>query len=383
MRLSTIIKLTLIILLSSNSLFALNIRKYEKTPKSFYNVGRIVGRYKRKKLVKNLRDFIQYTRPSRFPGSPGHTKSITWLKDKLKDIGSDENMYAVENFSPDVQTAILSYEDDFNKKIKPNFKTKDPNYKKWRAFTDNVQANLGKFKGLKGSNLIWEKKGSDNSDDVLILGAHYDTIAYDSQSLQILPNAIMPGADDNGTGIAILLGIIEILNKLEIKKTVRIIFFDFQELGFLGSLDYTKRHKDELVKNTSAFINIEMLGNDTRIKDTEKKLKNFKAYIRPQKDGGHVKDKIIAEKFVLAGKKSQSSMKFEIKPNGYDNSDHRNFWNINIPAVAFTQNIESDYNSSRHHTPNDFPEAINTKSFYEAYKFLAAAVISWSFDITR
>jgi Zn-dependent M28 family amino/carboxypeptidase len=376
-----IIIFSFIILL--NNAFALKVREYEKKPKSFYNIGRIVSRYEKKKLVKNLRDFVLFTRPSRYPGTTGHKKAIPWLLKKLKDIGSSDELISVEIFTPDISKAIASYEDDFNKKIKLSFKTSDPIFNKWRAFTDNVQNSLKKFKGLKGSNLVWEKKGVGTSKEVLILGAHFDTIAYDSESTKVLANSIMPGADDNGTGVATLLAIIEILNKLEIEKTVRIIFFDFQELGFLGSLDYTNKHKYDLIKNVTAYINVEMLGNDTKLKDTEKKLKNYKAYIRPQNKSGHKKDLKIAENFVLAGKKSRSNIRFEIKPNGYANSDHINFWNINVPAVAFTQNIETDYNKSRHHTSNDFPEAINTKSFYEAYKFLAAAVISWSFDITR
>jgi hypothetical protein len=378
-----IIIITLIFLWTPHQATAFKLRKYEKKPKSFYNIGRLVSRFDRNKLVNNLRDFVYSTRPSRYPGSLGHKNSIPWLLTKLKSIGCNEEDVFLEKFSPDILFGINSYEDDFNKKIKPNFKKTSKEYKKWRAFTDSVKSSLKRLDGLSGTNLVWEKKGYSDSKEVLILGAHFDTIAYDQKTMKVLDKSIMPGADDNGTGVVTLLGIIEILNKFDLPKTIRVIFFDFQELGFLGSRAYIKKHREELLEKMVAYINVEMIGNDTKINDSEKRLKNYKTYIRKSNNTGHLADKKIAERLILAGRKSNSTMTFRLEPNGYANSDHSNFWKENIPAMAFSQNLETDYNKKRHHTSNDFPEAINTKSFYAAYKFLAAAVISWSFDITR
>ena len=373
------------LLFSSNS-FSFELSEYQKHPKSYYSIGSLISRYKQKDLLNKLKKFVSATRPSRYPGREGHLKSIPWIMNQIKSnkaSHSKDVVMHIEEFEPDINYAKKLYQEDFEKKIANNYPPESKEFKKWKGFTENIQKNLESFKKVKGKNLVWEKKGHSDSNEILIFGSHYDTISYDNETLKVIPDAVMPGADDNASGVAALIALIEILNEVELKKTIRIIFFDFQELGSLGSRAYVKKHKEELLKYSSAYINVEMIGHDTKNKDSEKKLRNFKIYIRRNNENGFDKDKKLSEMLVQSGKKTRSPLKVEVMANHFDNSDHINFWEIGIPALAFSQNIETDFNGKRHHTPNDFPETINGNSYYAAFKFLAGSALSWGFDINR
>jgi Zn-dependent M28 family amino/carboxypeptidase len=346
-------------------------------------VGSLVEHVQKKELIKGLQQFIKFTRPSRYPGSKGHHNSLIWIKKKLQEIGCNEDSFSIESFDVDIEYGMRLYENDFNQKIKKHFKKKSVEYINGRKFTDSMQSTLTKFKGYKGQNLIWEKKGTSHSKEVIILAAHYDTIAFNKEKNKVTPEVLMPGADDNGTGVITLISLIELLNQLKLPKTVRIIFFDYQEMGFLGSYAYTKVHKKELERNVKAFVSVEMLGNDSKIFDLDKKLRNFKTYISLFKEKNHRKELALAKQFQQAGKKSFSNINFEVMANGNSSSGHIHFKKLNIPTLLLTQNLEKDYNHKRHHTSNDFVESINSKTFYLAFKYIAAAVISWTFDISR
>jgi hypothetical protein len=363
--------------------YAFVVKKYEKTPKTMSTVSNIIGRYKKKKVMENLRDFVSCCRPSRLPGTDGHKKSSDWILSKIKEMDtSGESILTIEEFDPDIDYAIKFYQEDFANKIASKFKKTDAEYKKWRGFTNSVIATLKNFKGIKGKNIVWEKKGLLSPDEVIILGAHYDTIVYDQKSFKVTPKADMPGADDNGTGVAALLSMIEIFSELNLAKTVRIVFFDFQELAFLGSRAYVEKHQKELRKNLTAYLNVEMLGNDTKMFDKTKKLRNYRAYIRRTNDIGHIKDKKMADLLINGGRQG-SSIKWQLTPNSYDNSDHSNFWRKGLTAIAFTQDLENDYNPKKHHSSNDFPETLNQTSYYFAFKSLTAAVLGWNYDFIR
>ena len=122
-------------------------------------VSNILGRYKKKKVMSNLREFVSCCRPSRFPGTEGHKKSSEWILSKIKEMDtSGESILTIEEFDPDLQYAIKFYEEDFDSKIASKFKKSGPEYKKWRGFTDSVVTTLKNFKGIKGRNIVWEKK---------------------------------------------------------------------------------------------------------------------------------------------------------------------------------------------------------------------------------
>ena len=95
-------------------------------------------------------------------------------------------------------------------------------------------------------NIIVEIPGTELPEEVLLLGAHFDAV----------PNS--PGADDNGTGTAALLEIARVLKDRPMKRTVRMVFFNLEEVGLVGAYAYAARlDRDETL---IGMVSLEMLG---------------------------------------------------------------------------------------------------------------------------
>ncbi|MEI8346546.1 MAG: M28 family peptidase [Pseudomonadota bacterium] len=340
----------------------------------------------KEELLQTLRDFLKNSRPSRMVGSKGHDGAAKYIEETIKkfDPQAQEHLSA-HTFTPDVAWSQELYQQDFIREIKDKYPTQDPTYQKWNRFTRGMIHTLEEAKTLSGKNIVWEKKGKSKPQEILILGANYDTIAIDPQTLEVKPQVEMPGADDNGTGVSTLLELIHLLAKSDCERTVRIVFFDFEELGMLGSRAYGQKVALELggKKNIESgqskvfFVNVLMLGHDTVSEDKEKQEGNFKAYIRKMDEGGK-KDEEWAKKIITWGDKAQAPIQFSIDPNGFNASSQINFWEQGIPALVLTQNWDSDYNMERQHTSNDFMETLNLKTFYAAYQFIAQATLSFA-----
>ena len=160
-------------------------------------------------------------------GTVGSKKAVPFLVDRIKEMTKgDTSTLIVQDFYPEINLAIKSYKDDFKNKIVSRYDKDSIEYQKWSNFTDKVTDFLKSIKKTEGRNLIWEKKGSENK--TLIIGANIDTISM-KKDFTIDPEAIMPGADDNASGVSILLGMIKALSKVSLKRNIKIIFFDFQE----------------------------------------------------------------------------------------------------------------------------------------------------------
>ena len=101
-------------------------------------------------------------------------------------------------------------------------------------------------------NVIADKPGTAGDGRVVVLGGHYDTV----------PN--VPGANDNGSGIATLLTIAREIADREYPFTVRFIAFGAEELGLYGSNYYVDQLSDEEIDSTVAMLNFDALGSGPR-----------------------------------------------------------------------------------------------------------------------
>lgn len=111
-----------------------------------------------------------------------------------------------------------------------------------------VEVHEFKFQGKTHQNLILNLNSTSSSDfPPILIGAHYDAV----------PGT--PGADDNGTGVAVLLEMAEVFASNPFKYPVRLVAFDLEEYGLLGSTAYAKYLKDKQEK-LRLMLSLEMLG---------------------------------------------------------------------------------------------------------------------------
>ncbi|PKL61643.1 MAG: Zn-dependent exopeptidase M28 [Methanomicrobiales archaeon HGW-Methanomicrobiales-2] len=87
------------------------------------------------------------------------------------------------------------------------------------------------FQGGELNNVIATLPGSDNtSDEVVVVGAHYDSRSSDP--------ARAPGATDNGCGVAIVLELARVMSLHQFDRTVQFALWNAEEDGRYGSADY-------------------------------------------------------------------------------------------------------------------------------------------------
>jgi len=376
---------TLLVVLVSLSVTAqvdsLTKSKNDKNPKQMDQVKMLVSKITKDDVYKTLIEFIKATRPSRFVGTSGHKNSHAFLLDYIGKIKGSRDLLWVDEFVPDIEYAIKMYNRDFENQIIGKYPPQSTEYRKADRLTKSAIATLKNFKGQIGKNIIYEKKGIKNPNHIIILGAHLDTVVVNPNTSSIDNEVSMPGADNNASGTSVLLGLIKIISQLNTDKTIRIVFFDFENLGFLGSRNFVEKYYDELInsKNQLAgFINVLMLGHDTVDEDQQKQTGNMKIYTRKQ----NAKDMGLANVMNLGGIKVIGGINFTIDPNNFQDGSNISFWEKELPAIAMTGNWEDDPNFKMH-TPNDLIETLNITTLQRAFQHITLAVICWAFDIKK
>ena len=95
-------------------------------------------------------------------------------------------------------------------------------------------------------NVVAVKPGT--SDRIVVLGAHYDAV----------PDS--PGANDNGSGIAVILTIAEELADRDLPYELRIVLFGSEELGLHGSQHYVSTLTLDEIDRTLLMLNFDAVG---------------------------------------------------------------------------------------------------------------------------
>lgn len=124
-----------------------------------------------------------------------------------------------------------------------------------RQFEKNgleTEVHTYEYQNQKWPNVVAKIKGADEKSGKILLIAHIDSISYDPQNRA-------PGADDNGTGTAVLLECARILSQRISKRTIWFCIFTNEEKGRAGSRNFagTAKIKNE---NISAVVNLDVLG---------------------------------------------------------------------------------------------------------------------------
>jgi photosystem II stability/assembly factor-like uncharacterized protein len=124
--------------------------------------------------------------------------------------------------------------------------------------TDDGGKTFGKIRGDLGfdaENVIGERRGSETPEEIVIIGGHFDSIAF-SQGFY---NA--PGADDNASGTACAMAAARAFRNMSFARTVRYLAFGAEERGLLGSKAYAERCAQKGEKIV-AVLNADMVCYD-------------------------------------------------------------------------------------------------------------------------
>ena len=184
----------------------------------------VIDRVQLYNLEKSVRDLSSfYTRHSE---SEFMDEVAYWLAEKLQgNCGTD--VY-IQNFTYFPGNTTSEDDDDFNS----NHRQKS-------------------FYNLK--NISCDKVGSTNN--TILVSAHYDSRTEDLNDSR----ARAPGADDNASGVSVLLEVARILSKLSLEHSISFALFSGEEQGKWGSKYYAD-FIDKADIDLDLLINLDMVG---------------------------------------------------------------------------------------------------------------------------
>jgi Peptidase family M28/PDZ domain len=209
-------------------------------------------------------------------------------------------------------------------------------------------------------NLLFQIKGTDPtlSKEIILIGGHYDHVGYGNQFNSRGPiGQIHNGADDNASGVALLMELAEALQltPYQGKRTIVLAFWDAEEKGLLGSRHWVA-HPTQPLSQIKFVINIDMVG-------------------RMQKNPV----KIIGTRSAFGLRKFMSKqtgtlpVKLEFDWVMDPNSDHFPFFKKKLPVAFFHTGKHIDY-----HRPSDDVEKVDfdgiEKQGQYIYQLLMSAV---------
>lgn len=195
-------------------------------------------------------------------------------------------------------------------------------------------------------NVVMLLPGEDENlkNEYLVIGAHYDHLGTGgpgSSSRAVDTTGIHHGADDNASGVSLMIELAEKLAKTKgsHKRSILFIAFSAEEMGLLGSKFFTGNPLIDLSK-VNAMINLDMVG---RLNDDN----NLQI--------GGVGTAEGFRDFILKNTDT-TGIKVTFTEEGYGPSDHSSFYGKNIPVLFFTTGAHLDY-----HTPNDTYDKLDYK----------------------
>jgi aminopeptidase YwaD len=233
------------------------------------------------------------------------------------------------------KSTIEILEKKLNKTRKPNgFSTK---------VTANGVAEIVR-ENANTRNVVMILPGEDKQlkNEYIILGAHFDHLGMGgpgSSSRAVDTIGVHHGADDNASGVAMMLELAEKFAKTKgsHKRSIICIAFTGEEEGLLGSKHYVDEPGIDLSK-VNVMFNLDMVG---RLNETNNLQVSGVGTATGLRD-------------LIYSKSDTSVIKLTLSDEGYGPSDHSSFYGKNIPVLFYFTGAHLDY-----HTPSDTWDKIN------------------------
>ncbi|MGB3405369.1 MAG: M28 family peptidase [Microcoleaceae cyanobacterium] len=219
-----------------------------------------------------------------------------------------------------------------------------------------------------GVNIWAQKLGTNPDAGSILIAAHYDTVLNS------------PGADDNGTGLSVILEISRLLSTIEIPLNLEIAFFDQEETGLLGSFAFLTQ--TENIERLNSVIILDMVGYachtpgcqtypagltvDTFLKAAGVESPDQGEFLAVVGEAQHLELLEIFKKWNTNTTIKPPIVTVPVPFKGVLTpdvlrSDHAAFWYQGIPAVLITDTAE--LRSPYYHQPTDTIDTLDRPFF--------------------
>lgn len=238
-----------------------------------------------------------------------------------------------------------------------------------------VEQQLFPDNGEQFVNVIATRRGTANPERRVLVVAHYDTVS------------ISPGADDNASGVAVLLELATVLKDLAFENTVQFIAVNLEENSEEGVRGSGKRgsralavHAREQGWDIAGVLVLESVAfaSETASQSVPPGLPmevpqqgNFLAVIGNEVSRG------LVQGFAQAVERYGVSLPvvpLVVPGNGEHfrdtrRSDHASFWDRDYPAVLLTDT--TNFRNPHYHEPSDTLDTLNIPFAAEVCKAVA------------
>ncbi len=223
-------------------------------------------------------------------------------------------------------------------------------FQMWTELVDNPErtVTLKNVIGIiLGRNPKWDKQS-------VVIGAHYDSHGLGwPDCFKGNEGKIHPGADDNASGISVLLELGRLLGKKwQPERTVVFVAFSAEEAGKLGSLHYVKQAKKYPVSQIMAMINLDTVGQLGTDALTIFGSYSAREWVHIFRGAGYVTGVPIKQSTIETG-----------------NGDEVSFLDAGVPAVHFFSGARDNY-----HRPTDTVDRIDTAGLVKTAAVLKEVV---------
>lgn len=177
----------------------------------------------------------------------------------------------------------------------------------------------------------------NKSNQTVVIGAHYDHLGYGGEGSLFRGDekAIHNGADDNASGVALMLNLASKLRATNVNNNYLFIAFSGEEMGLLGSNYFVKNATIDVAK-MNYMINMDMVGK----MNADSTLAVYGVGTSPR--------------FKQALTANNQFFKLVENESGIGPSDHTSFYLGDVPVLHFFTGQHEDY-----HKPGDDASKLN------------------------
>lgn len=242
----------------------------------------------------------------------------------------------------------------------------------WTSQGLAVREEAFEVNGERCANLLVELADAVRPREIVLVGAHYDSVVGS------------PGANDNATGVAVLLELSRSLRGVPLARTLRLVAFVNEEPPFfqtdqMGSRRHARQARargDAIV----AMISLETLGVYSRVPGSQRypfplgafypSTGHFLGVVGNLGSRSLVRE-IVEHLAAVTDFPVEAAATVTWLP-GVDWSDHWSFWQEGYRAVMLTDTAL--YRYAEYHTPADRPDVVTAREFARAAHGIIAAV---------
>ncbi len=123
------------------------------------------------------------------------------------------------------------------------------------SFSKTISVHIDQkyVSSCSSQNLIGKLIGTTQPDSIVVVTAHYDHLG------RMGKDVYFPGANDNASGVAMLLNLAEYYSENPPKKSIVFMAFGAEEAGIIGSKYFTE-HPTFALKSINFLLNLDLMG---------------------------------------------------------------------------------------------------------------------------